>query len=659
MAIFDSSTSDDLINMANASFVAVGSYLTQDPTELEYLATDGTTRITLTGTFTYSLGVPTSGVVSQIAIDTSNDSDTDITISFTPAESPDVLDLIASADSFWLAALANNDTLTPSSIPAPGFVLRYYFGDFNALANGATLVAGSDLLHYGGGGGTFDYYADGIANSGNLTGGNDTVSFLAYQPTGAIYLDVSINNSTGTLIGGNDIITTTAPSTISAFSTFTVYGDANSNSGTVNGGDDDINVYYSANATVYGDVRLLAGTLTGGDDTIRGSFVSASGSGDILFGDVETINASATFTGGNDTIYGEGGEDTIYGDYKFDLGGTIVSEGNDFLDGGAGDDFIYGNGGMDILRGGADDDAIDGGSGSDLAGFDGLARTYGIGWNGASWSGSVSTAGSDGTDTLTSIEMLLFMDGYYLSGNAAVTARMYDSAFNRDADEGGLMNWTASLDGGLSVVNMANGFMGSAEFTQTYGGLDNTQFVTLLYNNVLGRGPEQGGLAHWVAQLDTSAATRADILYGFSESPEHIGMVASTLVGSSIWLGDTDAEAIARLYYATLDRGPDAGGLYNWISAFDGGTAFNTIASDLINSQEFQNVYGALDNGQFVTLLYSNVLDRTPDQGGYDHWTGGLGNGTYTREDVVIGFSDSLEFQNSTAPFMDDGIMLI
>ncbi len=453
--------------------------------------------------------------------------------------------------------------------------------------------------------------------------------------------------------------------------------------------DNDSNEFYSvgeANAGVTVTVKQGAttivttaseaaggwrGAVAGGDYdvTFSGGFLAAAvtvsatlAGANIKFDLVGTnrIESSASATLGQNAV-------TLKLLGVADLNGTgnslnnilIGSKGDNALNGGAGDDFIYGNGGMDILRGDADDDAIDGGSDSDLAGFDGLARTYGIGWDGTSWSGSVATAGSDGTDTLTSIEMLSFMDGYYLSGNAAVTARMYDSAFNRDADEGGLMNWTASLDGGLSVVNMANGFMGSAEFTQTYGGLNNTQFVTLLYNNVLDRGPDQGGLAHWVGQLDTSAATRADILYGFSESPEHIGMMASSLVGSSIWLGDTEAEAIARLYYATLDRGPDAGGLYNWISAFDNGTAFNTIASGFINSQEFQNVYGALNNGQFVTLLYNNVLDRAPDSGGYNHWTGGLGNGTYTREDVVIGFSNSQEFQISTAPLMDDGIMLV
>ena len=54
------------------------------------------------------------------------------------------------------------------------------------------------------------------------------------------------------------------------------------------------------------------------------------------------------------------------------------------------------------------------------------------------------------------------------------------------------------------------------------GSLDDTQFVTLLYNNALHRAPDPGGLAYWLDQL-TTGMSRNDVVLGFSESAEQKG----------------------------------------------------------------------------------------------------------------------------------------
>ncbi|NOX74873.1 MAG: calcium-binding protein [Alphaproteobacteria bacterium] len=395
MAVFDASASDDTFEMYDLTLVEVGSYQTQTATVLEYMATDGLTVITLTGSFTYAGGVPTSGTVSRIDFDSRNDGGTDITISFDPSEYPDVMDLVASGDSFWRATLAGADTITPAETGAPGFVPRYYYGDFLNISSGETLIAQNDTLDYAGGGGSFFYYADAGTNSGNLTGGDDSVMFTATQPTGGIYLDVNINSTTGVLVGGDDIIDMTAPSAISTSSSILIFGDANSNFGTLTGGNDTINVRFSANATIYGDANLLTtGTLVGGDDTIYGSIAGT----DLLYGDVKTISAGTTFTGGDDTIDGSAGNDTIYGDYETNSGGTIVSGGNDVLNGGSGDDFIYGNEGDDLIDGGQDDDTLDGGAGTDTVSYD--ASFFGVTVSLALQGSQQDTIGA-GLDTLS------------------------------------------------------------------------------------------------------------------------------------------------------------------------------------------------------------------------------------------------------------------
>ena len=67
-----------------------------------------------------------------------------------------------------------------------------------------------------------------------------------------------------------------------------------------------------------------------------------------------------------------------------------------------------------------------------------------------------------------------------------------------------------------------------------------------------------------------------------------------------------------------------------------------SIASGFTQSLEFISHYGSLSDAQFVTQLYSNILDRTPDTLGLSGWESQLKNGV-SREHVLVGFADSAE----------------
>jgi Ca2+-binding RTX toxin-like protein len=446
MATLNATGSDDILDMTNPLMVTVGSYQLQTSTVLSYLAGDGTTLITLTGTFTYSGGVPVSGVVSSISIDTSNHADTDVTISYSPSETPNVLDLVASADSFWKAALANSDTIAPATQPAPGFVPRVYIGDFLNLASGMVFGAGDDTLTYGGGGGQLQWYADGLSNAGMLTGGSDTLNYIAYQAQGFATLDVNSTATTGTTYGGDDVLTMTAPATINPFSTYRVTGDAFTNRGVLVGGDDDIDAQYAANASIWGDVeQSFSGSVTGGDDTLRGTNAGA----DELYGDAETLSGG-TFVGGNDFVDGRAGADLIYGDYALNSGATIISGGNDHLKGGPGNDTIYGNEGDDILEGGADDDILDGGPGNDTVSYEGASN--GVTVSLALQGGNQNTIGA-GLDTLYQFSNLV--------GSVHADTLSGDDNANRLAGLAG----TDMLTGGLDADTFV--FAGDNEGTDT------------------------------------------------------------------------------------------------------------------------------------------------------------------------------------------------
>ena len=97
--------------------------------------------------------------------------------------------------------------------------------------------------------------------------------------------------------------------------------------------------------------------------------------------------------------------------------------------------------------------------------------------------------------------------------------RLYEATLNRAPDPAGFDYWIDQLRGGTSLSAMASSFTSSHEFQSTYGSLDDTQFLTLLYNNTLDRAPDPVGLAYWLNQIGTGMS-RNDVVLGFSESPE-------------------------------------------------------------------------------------------------------------------------------------------
>jgi hypothetical protein len=110
-----------------------------------------------------------------------------------------------------------------------------------------------------------------------------------------------------------------------------------------------------------------------------------------------------------------------------------------------------------------------------------------------------------------------------------------------------------------------------------------------------------------------------------------------------------DAEAkVRRLYLAYFDREPDTGGLDYWAGKLVTGLPLGQVSYEFSRSAEFVTTYGRLGNGDFLRLVYHNVLDRDPDDGGYAYWTGKMADGM-GRGSVMACFSESAEFKAKTA----------
>jgi Ca2+-binding RTX toxin-like protein len=254
----------------------------------------------------------------------------------------------------------------------------------------------------------------------------------------------------------------------------------------------------------------------------------------------------------DDALYGGAGNDRLDG-----------LAGNDFLDGGTGNDILAGMTGNDGLHGGDGNDTLEGGAGDDLLDGDNGVRAPNAGrvdialYDTAfanvrlahdrtsapeSWQVEDLT-GALGTDTLTHIERLAFKDKHWaldvgLGANAGDVYRLYQAAFDRQPDIGGLSYWLRKVDDGLDVRLVAESFTRSDEFRQVFGAPpSNADLVKRLYHNILHREPDAGGEAYWLGLLDKKQASVADVLYAFSISPENYHNVAKIIGDGFEYIG--------------------------------------------------------------------------------------------------------------------------
>lgn len=123
--------------------------------------------------------------------------------------------------------------------------------------------------------------------------------------------------------------------------------------------------------------------------------------------------------------------------------------------------------------------------------------------------------------------------------------RIYVAYFGRLPDSGGLRYWVGKRRAGATVARISAQFAASSEFRRTYGNLTDRAFVSLVYENVLGRSADKAGLDYWTARLATKRTSRGQLMANFSESSEYVRKL-----GPKAWA--------VRSYYLILGRAPRA-----------------------------------------------------------------------------------------------------
>jgi hypothetical protein len=137
--------------------------------------------------------------------------------------------------------------------------------------------------------------------------------------------------------------------------------------------------------------------------------------------------------------------------------------------------------------------------------------------------------------TTTTVQELVALNAFVLDPVLGPITRLYLAYFGRLPDPSGTSFWLSRLRSGTSLSAVSGGFAASPEFRNTYGQLSNAQFVTRVYQNVLGRAPDSGGFNFWLGRL-AAGMTRGQLMVNFSESAEFKGKEAGTVrVVEAFW----------------------------------------------------------------------------------------------------------------------------
>ena len=155
------------------------------------------------------------------------------------------------------------------------------------------------------------------------------------------------------------------------------------------------------------------------------------------------------------------------------------------------------------------------------------------------------------------------------STNAGIVVdRLYRSAFGRSADAAGRAHWVEKVRNGYSYEQLAMNFYASAEISLLNP--RDADYVTQMYRSVLGRDPDAGGLADWVARLGSKTFTRHQVARLFIQSSEG------------------RAQRVHAQFVAILQRPPDSVGLRHWSNFLWQGDDFD-MAAKLAASVEYRS----------------------------------------------------------------------
>jgi hypothetical protein len=154
----------------------------------------------------------------------------------------------------------------------------------------------------------------------------------------------------------------------------------------------------------------------------------------------------------------------------------------------------------------------------------------------------------------------------------------------------------------------------------------NAQFVAQLYNDLLHRQADPGGLAAWSDFLN-NGGSRTQVVLGIESSPEYLG------------------DQVDAVYSQLLHRSADPAGRNAFVNFLENGGTIEQMEAMVAGSPEYFQVRSGGTNDGFLDALYQDVLGRAVDASGRAAWDQVLASGL-SRTQVAAGIFSSPEYAN-------------
>ncbi len=155
----------------------------------------------------------------------------------------------------------------------------------------------------------------------------------------------------------------------------------------------------------------------------------------------------------------------------------------------------------------------------------------------------------------------------------------YGSYLNRVPQPSEVAFWLTQRSQGVAPRQEAALILGSPEFF-LLNNSNNTTWLNTVYNDVLGRAPDAGGQAAWLAQLN-AGVPRSQVAFSLENSPEG------------------NARTVAADYIRVLQRQPEQAAVTFWTAQMNAGLSPSLLLADLASSPEYllKRANGGIDSG--------------------------------------------------------------
>jgi hypothetical protein len=187
-------------------------------------------------------------------------------------------------------------------------------------------------------------------------------------------------------------------------------------------------------------------------------------------------------------------------------------------------------------------------------------------------------------------------DGATTNGSAFVDLSLASDTQHRTYSVFAVHTFTQPGTYPITVVFSENG---AAEATVTstaiIGGTANQQFVDHIYQDLLGRAPDSGGLTTWLARLD-GGLSRSAFIDQVEQSAEYRG------------------DEVMAIYQQYLQRPADSAALETGSELLAQGATDEQLAEMVVSSPEYFALHGGANDG-FLAALFQDALNRPIDAG--------------------------------------------